>query len=251
MVTAWIRGWKDSGKTMYQILVVEDDAAEADALKLALERYGEENSVTFSIEWMKSAIELPNNRRSFDLIFMDIGLPGISGMEAAEVLRTYDTSTPVIFVTNLAQYAVRGYQVQALDFIVKPIRYGDFAMSMNRALSYIRRNRGRSISISTHDGVRIIDVNDLMYADVMDHNLAYHLSTGETISTRGVLGKLELELSDGPFVRISNSCLVNMAHVRSVLKDSLRITSGEVLYFSRPKRKAALAIITDYLGGSF
>ena len=236
---------------MYQILLVEDDAAEADTLKLALERYGTENNVSFSIEWVRAAIELPTNKRSFDLIFMDIGLPGITGMEAAELLRTYDTATPVIFVTNLAQYAVRGYQVQALDFIVKPIRYGDFAMSMDRALTYIRRNRGRSISISTHEGVRIIDVSDLMYADVMDHNLAYHLSDGEIIATRGALGKLEQELSDGSFVRISNSCLVNMAHVRSVLKDSLRVTNGEVLYFSRPKRKAALATITDYLGGSF
>ena len=236
---------------MFQILLVEDDAAEADTLKLALERYGEENDVAFSIEWVRAAIDLPTNKRSFDLIFMDIGLPGISGMEAAEMLRTYDSSTPVIFVTNLAQYAVRGYQVQALDFIVKPVRYGDFAMSMDRAITYIRRNRGRSISISTHDGVRIIDVNDLMYADVMDHNLAYHLNDGEVIATRGALGKLEQELSDGPFVRISNSCLVNMAHVRSVLKDSLRVTTGEVLYFSRPKRKAALATITDYLGGSF
>lgn len=111
---------------MYRVLIVEDNEAEADALKKCIERYGRERGERFDLRLAKSAVEYVSSSEPYSLVFMDIDLPGINGLEAAILMRLTDTVTPIIFVTNLAQYAVRGYEVNALDFIVKPVSYYNF-----------------------------------------------------------------------------------------------------------------------------
>jgi len=93
---------------MYRILIVEDTPAEADALRTLISRYGAEHGEQFSVEVMRSAVEFDEWQPHADLIFMDIDMPGMNGMEAAEALRERDSETLLIFVTNLAQFAVHG-----------------------------------------------------------------------------------------------------------------------------------------------
>ena len=138
---------------MYQIALVEDEQSAADVLSSFIARYGEERDEQFEVTHFSNAIDFEMTRRRFDLVFMDIQMPGINGMEAARLLRTYDAETPIIFVTNLAQYAVKGYEVDALDFIVKPITYFNFRMRMDKAMRHIRRNAGHSVMVSTRDGM--------------------------------------------------------------------------------------------------
>lgn len=236
---------------MFKVLMVEDRASDAQALERMLARYAEEHDEDFQVTRVATAMELPEDHNPYDLIFMDIGLPGINGMEAAQLLRSYDTQTPLIFVTDLAQYAVRGYQVDALDFIVKPVEYYDFALRLDRALRIARRERNDKVTIVTRDGMRVFRTSDLVFVDIMGHDLSYHLANGETVTLRGSLTKAAEQLPEESFVRISNSCLVNMGHIDAVKRDCVRVSTGDNLYFSRPKHKMALATITNYLGGSF
>lgn len=236
---------------MFKVLIVEDSAADAKMLNAMLARYGKEHSEQFQITTVATAMELPEDRHSYDLIFMDIGLPGMNGMEAAQLLRSYDKQTPLIFVTDLAQYAIHGYQVDALDFIVKPVEYYDFALRLERALRIARRDRADRVTVITRFGMRIFPISDLVYVDILGHDLSYHLEDGDTVTLRGSLAKAQADLPAKSFVRISNSCLANMEHICAVKRDCICMTTGESLYFSRPKHKAALAAITDYLGGSF
>ncbi|MGI6230299.1 MAG: LytR/AlgR family response regulator transcription factor [Tractidigestivibacter sp.] len=236
---------------MYRILMVEDDEAEADSLRHSLERYARENKLEFQITWTRTALDISTDSTKYDLIFMDIGLPGINGMEAATLIRTYDPETPIIFVTNLAQYAVRGYEVDALDFVLKPVSYYNFKMRMDKAMRVIKRSAGKSIVVSAHDGLRVILTSELVAVEISNHSLVYHLAGDEDpIVVRGSLSKVEDELVDAPFVRISNSCLLNMAYVRTVKGSEVHTTTGDVYYFSRSKRHAAIDKIAKYLGGS-
>ena len=94
---------------------------------------------------------------------MDIDLPGMSGMEAAGLMRAYDEETPLIFVTNLAQYAIRGYEVDALDFIVKPVSWYHFSMRMDKAMRAMRRHSATGrLKVSTRSGVRVIPPADVL-----------------------------------------------------------------------------------------
>lgn len=236
---------------MYRIAILEDEPQAEKVLAQHLARYGKERGEDYQVVWYSSALEFEETKQQFDLIFMDIQMPGITGMEAAQTLRMYDVETPIIFVTNLAQYAIKGYEVDALDFIVKPVTYGDFRMRMDRAMRHVRRTANQTVVINTREGVRVVPVSEIEYLEVSNHSLVYHLwSEEEPLTMHGSLAKAEQELAGGPFVRISNNCLVNMNQIRSVRGMEIKTRGGDSLYLSRSRKKEAVATITSFLGGS-
>lgn len=235
---------------MYRVISVEDDETEAAVLKNYLDRFASESGENFEFVHLKSAIEFLDKQRTADLIFFDIDLPGINGIEAATLLRSYDEETPIIFVTNLAQYAIKGYEVDALDFVVKPVGYRDFCLRMRKALRILRRRSGRNITVQDHESMRVFSVDDLAFVDISGHSLGFHCGNGDAASCRGSLREIEGQLADDTFVRISNSCLANLRHIRQVTRDGIVMTTGDKLYFSRSRKKPAMEAIASYLGGS-
>ena len=120
---------------MIRVAVVEDEAVHADRLIACLRRYGRENDLAFSVARFSDAISfLETYRGGFDLVFLDIRMPGIDGMEAAKRLRGIDAAVQLVFVTSLVRYAVDGYAVGAADYIVKPFSYEVFALKLSRIL---------------------------------------------------------------------------------------------------------------------
>ena len=234
---------------MYRVLIVEDTPAEADALRGFLERYAAEKGLELGIEVLGSALEFTDLRRTADLVLMDIDMPGINGMEAAQLMRTYDSETPIIFVTNLAQYAVKGYEVGALGFIVKPVSYGGLSLSLDRALRAIGANAGRSVAVPTEDGVRVVPLRSIIYVEVTKHRLTYHIENEEPLEARGSLVQLEEELAEAPVVRVSKSCLANMDKISLVRNAEVQMTNGDLLRISRTHKKEVVDKVTDYLGG--
>lgn len=234
---------------MHRILIVEDEDAAAQALRQAVERFGAEHGEAFQVTRLSSAVDLDERiSTAHDLIFLDIELPGQNGMDAAFDLRAHDTSTPIVFVTNLAQYAVHGYAVDALDFIVKPFTYEDFALRMERAMRVVRQRSGRTLTVRGRDGLRVFDASQLVFVDMSGHDLVYHLEGGETVSVRGSMRRLEGELGGSPFLRISSGCIVNMGHVRGIADAALTLSTGDVVWASRANKRAALEAIATYLG---
>ena len=238
---------------MYRVLIVEDTPAEADLLRALLGRYSAEKGVELSATVMTSALEFIESRRAADLVLMDIDMPGINGMEAAEVFRTYDAETPLIFVTNLAQYAVRGYSVDALDFVVKPVEYPDLAMRLDRAVRVMERNAGTTLALPTADGVRVVASRDVLYVDLLRHDVQYHLAGGDVLGMRGSLKAAEAQLAElapGGFVRVSSGCLVNMAQVARIEGDGVTASDGKKIFFSRLQKKRSLEALANFMGRS-
>lgn len=235
---------------MYRILVIEDNPAEADVLRGHLRRYEQDEGETFQVVWRRDAFDLGEEDEGYDLIFMDIELPGMSGMETAKALRSRGTQTPLVFVTNLAQYAVRGYEVNALDFVVKPVSYYGFKLRMDKALQVMRHNATANVVIPTKDGMRVARVSELVYVEVRNHEVVWKLDNEEgEFRLRGSLSRAAAQLECAPFTRISNSCLLNMGYVRTIRGSEIHLTTGETLYFSRSRRRAAMDEIAAYLCG--
>lgn len=236
---------------MLRVALVEDSQEEADSLVGHLERYGRARSVRMTVARFSNAMEFMDAGQVFDLVFLDIDLPGINGMELAGLIRAYDTEVAIIFVTNLAQFAVRGYEVNALDFVLKPVSYFNFAMRMDKVMRLMRRRSDGHVVIETREQTHVVPFDDLVYVAVSNHKLSYRVSgINGLLESRGSLKAVEARLADGPFVLISSSCLVNMNYVRSYHGTSLLLTNGEELYFSRPKRREATEKIAAYFGGS-
>lgn len=236
---------------MYRALIVEDDPRAAETLRAHLERYAAERGTSFSVEILPSALEFLEGTRPADVVFMDIGLPGVSGMEAAEVMRQTDELTPLIFVTDLAQYAVRGYQVDALDFMVKPVTYEDFALRMGRAMRVMDRNAGGTVSVATDEGLRVIAKKDVVYVEIFRHDLYWHVTgSAQPLHARGTLTRVAEELGAERFCRVSASHLINMGQLALIRPGSVVMSDGTEVVISRRRRREVLETLTRYMGGS-
>ena len=171
-------------------------------------------------------------------------------MEAAQIMRGYDTQTPLIFVTNLAQYAVRGYSVDALDFVVKPVEYHDFAMRLDRALRIMARNARSTMALPTEDGIAVVACSDILYVDMLKHDVRYHLSDGRVLRERGTMRAVAEKLRADEFLKISSGCLVNMGRIVRVGSESVTVSDGAELFFSRSQKRPGLEKLANYIGRS-
>ena len=235
--------------SVYEVVIVEDSEAEAKVLLDHIAQYDAERKIGLHVTRFTSAEEFLEKRDHCDLIFMDIDLPEMNGMAAARRLRADDPHTPIIFATNLAQYAIRGYEVDALDFIVKPISYYSFVMRMDRAVRAMRRNGSSNLTVTASNGISIVPIESIVYVEIKGHYLNHHLVGGEVLTERGSISKMEETLAPHAFVRISQGHLVNMAHITRMGPEELVVAGGETLYFSRPRRGKARETITKYLTG--
>ena len=236
---------------MIKTAIVEDDDKTAADLAEMLGKFGEEQGVAIRVtRYAKGADFIAHYRQQFDIVLMDIELPDSSGMELAAQMRRGDPYTIIIFVTNLAQYAVKGYEVDALDFAVKPVTYPMLAMKMQRALGRLQMRAGQADKeITVKDGERVLRIRqaDLTYVEVQGHRVIAH-TTGATYRVRGTLGGFEKELDAAGFQRCNNCYLVNLAHVSSVEGHTVTV-GGDRLQISQPRRKAFIRALNAYLCG--
>ncbi len=232
---------------MIRIAIVEDNIEENDKLFGYLRRYSSDNSIQFDIKQYYAAEPFLNQEdHSFDVVFMDIELPKIDGMNASIQLRNKDKDIIIIFVTNMAAFAIKGYEVDALDFILKPIRYESLERKFKKAVDSIIAKNEDKITISANHSLKVIRLSDIRYIEVLDHNSCIHTKDGD-YSTRCSLNKLEEQLKDKDFFRCNNYCLVNLKAIDEVIHDEIVIGEDRVK-ISRARKKEFTIRLCNYLG---
>lgn len=234
---------------MTSLLIVEDERDAAEALLALVRRYEAARNVTFDVDVVGAAFELLDASRTYDICLLDIQLPGINGMEAAELLRSQHRVTSIIFVTDLAQYAVRGYEVDALGFLVKPATFAGLSMNLDRAMREVRRGANRTLTVPTEDGFRSLPFSQVTHIEVRNHDLVYHTVDGEALRARGSLAQVERELADAPMARVSRYYLANMALITGVAGDEVTVAGGAALHITRGHKKEIELALARYLGG--
>ena len=105
---------------------------------------------------------------------MDIQMPDINGMDTARRLRGMDRNVLLIIVTSLAQYAIEGYEVAAMDYILKPVQYFSFAMKLTRAIWRLDADAGESLRVANSNGSSRIRLRDILYIEITGHTITYH-----------------------------------------------------------------------------
>lgn len=236
---------------MIRIAFVEDDSAAAQNTRRYLNRYAAEKSVSLQADHYSKAEQLIDGYSPrYDLILLDIRLEGgVTGMEAAEQIRVLDDLVQIIFITSLARYAVKSYEVGALDFLVKPVTYYQFAMKLDKAVRVIQRGEDVSLTVPTVHGVKVLPSREITFLEVSDHELIYHTEASE-YRARYSLGKVEEQLKGRSFLRTAVSHLVNLRYVSEIDGNMLILTTGDRLPISRARKKEVLASLANYLGGT-
>lgn len=232
---------------MVRIAAVEDTAEEAGRLRELLAGYFAGIGEAFTLDVFSSPVDfLSSYRQNYDIIFMDIDLPDMDGMTAAHRLREVDQEVILIFVTRMAQYAIGGYEVNAMDYLLKPLSADFLAAKMDRALARLRDSE-EVLLITSHGGARRVLLREILYIEVQGHTLGYHTGTG-VLHGSGALTELESSLKGKGFLRCSKCYLVNARHIGTVHGYDLHLDNGETLQISRLRKTAFMTDLAQMIG---
>ena len=234
---------------MYKIAIVEDETEQRTLIINYLKEYEKDKNESFVISSFSDGIDiLDDYSADYDIIFLDINMKHMNGMDTAEKIRQFDSEVVIIFITSLAQYAIAGYKVNALDFILKPVKENQLFITLDRALANVRKwKKEKLIRVSDGNGIRKISSEDVYLIEVLDHDLSFVTKDGVITTKSGSLRQYEEELSSYSFVRANQSQLVNLKYIEEIRGDEVIMPNCSV-FLSRNRKKEFLKKFAGYFG---
>lgn len=233
---------------MIHIAIVEDEDLYANQLIEYIKRFEQEIEEDFQITRFRDGDEITEGYNGkYDIILMDIEMQFMDGMTAAEKIREFDEDVIIMFITNMTNYAIRGYQVNAFDYVVKPVEYFSFCKKVERALTRVKKKKTPTITIKIQSGAMKLKTSDIYYIESEGHNLHYVTRKGN-FRCRAKIQSAEDSLGQYGFFRSNKSYLVNMQYVEGV-GDGCCLVNGDRLLISRSRKKEFMIAMTDYISG--
>lgn len=231
---------------MIRAAIVEDEELYMNQLEDYLHRYERESGYEIHISKFTDGEQiLFDYQGEYDIILLDIQMKLMDGISTAENIRRLDEEVIIMFITNMTQYAIQGYKVEAFDYMVKPIEYFNFAQRLGRAVSRMHRREERYVSIPMKEGVRKLKISSIFYIESQSHKIIYHTGDGVFVS-RGTMKDLEKAFEKYGFSRSNKGYLVNMRYVDGI-KDNCCVIRDEKLPISRARRKIFMETLANYM----
>lgn len=167
---------------MFNIVICDDEIALIKDLKELLNRYAADTGREFCLfEFHDGSELLENYQPDFDLIFMDIKMEKMGGLKTAEEIRKTDSTVGLFFLTSLSQYVWKGYEYGAINYLLKPMKYGRLKMELDRFFSRYQGREEPYISFSNDSGKFKVLYKDLRYAETYKRNVLLHFDEQEQV----------------------------------------------------------------------
>lgn len=205
---------------MIRIALCDDDVGILNEMQGLLDRYCRDQGREITHTAFCSSVELLARMERgdrFDILFLDILMPGQDGIEAAEEIRNYDTNVKIIFLTSSSEYAVQSYAVKAYFYQLKPLREEDFRRVLDAALEECRQERESSLILRCGGVITRLEPGRLEFCEVIHRTLLFHLNSGKVLESTGSLDELGRLLAPfGCFFRVHRSYIVNLDYVQNI-----------------------------------
>lgn len=216
-----------------RLAIVEDEDAHGKLLEKYITDWGKDRHVPVSIQLYASAESFLFEWEDMpcDAVFADIQMSGMDGMEMVKKLREKNVQIPVVFATGISEYMQEGYEVEALNYLLKPLSEEKVAACLDRILS--RHEAVEFLVTETLEGMRKLPVDTVNYCEAAGHNTMLGLAGGEKLFSRSSLSELERELTGKGFVKCHRSYLCNLSRVNFITRDTLIFDDGTGIPVSR------------------
>ena len=173
-------------------------------------------------------------------------MPFMNGIEAAKKIRETNKNSTIIFITNIAKYAVKGYEVDAMDFLIKPVEYFNLSLKLDKAIKIQKDDSTHNILVNNSSGFMKLDISTILFVESSLHYVIYYLEDG-TIKVRDSMKRVEETLKKFHFAKCNNSYLVNLDKISKVQNDDIYI-GKEIIKISRSKKKEFLDALATFYG---
>ena len=213
---------------MIKFAICDDEPQMAREIADQLASYMKETAGGYSVECFSSGYALLKSSEEFDVIFLDIQMERPDGMETARLLRQRDNHSLLVFVTVLKECVFDAFQVEAYDYLLKPLDSARFRQTMDRALGWLERDAAKNLVIQRGSGCQVVLLSDLMYCEVLGRKIYLHKNDGRVVDYYDRLEELEQRV-DSRFFKCHRSYLVNLDYVSGCQGGQVLLQRGERL----------------------
>lgn len=218
-----------------KIAVCDDDAQQLERITTLIEAYRCEHKVSLTYQTFQSATELVHRAEggTYGLLFLDILMPGINGMQAAHEIRSFDASVRIVFLTSSPEFAVESYAVKAYDYLLKPVSR-EKLFSILDAVAAEEQKPMEGLTLKTQGGMMRLLFSRLAFVEIMGKKLYFHLADGSIQEVTSSLASVEEALlARSEFLKVHRSYIVNLWQVSELGAKELATHAGKKVPISR------------------
>lgn len=214
---------------MIRVAVCDDDISVLNETLEFLDRYRRERDREIVHTALRSPFELLAEIERgvrYDILFLDILMPGQNGIETAAEIRSHDSNVKIVFLTSSSEFAVQSYTVDAYFYQLKPLRWESFSRVMDSALETCEQERETKLILHCKSGITSLDLERLEFCEVIHRTLLFHLSSGKVLESTGSMDELSSRLAPcGCFLRPHRSYLIHLGYVQSISYRAVTMSS--------------------------
>ncbi|MDE6389334.1 MAG: LytTR family DNA-binding domain-containing protein [Lachnospiraceae bacterium] len=235
---------------MLQIAICDDEQFYRDKMKRLLDRYMQRREMPYELHVFlsgKEFLEQCENSVKFNIVFLDINMEEMDGIQTAERIRSFHSDTYIVFVTAFIDYALEGYKVNAVRYLMKDNLEGALEECMRAIL---QKMQVAQVNFVFMEGEKKLYTDNILYVESRGHKSIFHYMEDEetTYQIYDKLDVIEEKLAGYRFLRIHKSYLVNMKHIRRINNYTAFLDTGEELPIPRPRFQMAKESFVDYKG---
>lgn len=230
-----------------KLAICDDTLEDRKVIEKHLTDYAVKTGMKFELSLFESGESLLTalKKSSYKVIFLDIYMLGLNGIDTAKEIRKFDKEVQLIFITSSPDHAISSYEVRALHYIMKPVSYTKIEKVLNLCqLEAVKA--GQQIEVLTGKNFSPIKPTEIVYAEMFKKMLTIHMTYGE-IESRTSLENFEVLLGGAPFLRCHRSFVVNMDFITDVVDDAFLLNTKESVPISRPARALSIKTYNEYV----
>lgn len=231
---------------MIRVVICDDEKYMSDLIRTRVSDFFRKRNMEIAISQFSTGEDLLKYDKKIDILFLDIQMKGIDGMETAKEMRNRNFKGFLIFITILKEMVFESFEVSAFDYLVKPVDEKYFKRMMERLLASMQNNGKASLLVQKGYESTIIPFEEIVFCEIINRKVYLHLASSGVIDFYERIEHLETKL-DSRFFRCHRSYLINLMHLKSYKNGMAYMESGEKIPVSRLRSKEFSGVILQYM----